>query len=180
MALESTETEKKGNKKVIAIAGAVAGLVLISGIAAYAHFAKTPEPEVTQENGPRAVVTAEGAVEVLDQIVASTPDVIPQYYTVIQTSDWTFTDGGASSVDSYVENSTDNTTPIYFDVFLSDTGELVYSSPVLELGAKIGGFGLDKTLESGSYECIVEYHLVDDEQNTLTTVSVAVDITVSK
>jgi hypothetical protein len=54
----------------------------------------------------------------------------------------------------------------------------VYSSPILELGAVLDEIKLDVDLEAGAYPCTVVYHLVDEEQNTLTTVNIGLNITV--
>jgi hypothetical protein len=78
----------------------------------------------------------------------------------------------------YVENVTDNETPVYFDLIVDETGETVYSSPVLELGAKLEKIKLDTPLEKGDYSCTMVYHLVDENQNTLTTVNVGVTVVV--
>jgi hypothetical protein len=77
-----------------------------------------------------------------------------------------------------VENVTDNETPVYFDLIVDETNEKVYSSPVLELGAKLESFKLDTPLEKGEYQCTVEYHMVDEDQNELTTVNVGVTVVV--
>jgi len=106
------------------------------------------------------------------------PDYIHNNYTFKQSSDWVFPDGSSESTNAYVENSTDNETPMYFDLQVDKTGDIVYSSPVLELGAKIQNFKLDKPLEKGTYECTIIYHLIDDDQNELTHVNVGVNIKV--
>lgn len=103
---------------------------------------------------------------------------IPQNYTVSMTTEWTFPDGASASPDAYVQNLETNDTPVYFDVVREDTGETIYQSPVLALGANIEGIKLDTELPAGTYDCIVTYHLIDDEQNTLTTVNMGLIITV--
>jgi hypothetical protein len=78
---------------------------------------------------------------------------------------WTFADGSAASKDAYVANSTNNKYPIYFDVTLNDTGEKVYSSPVLPVGAELTGITLDKDLDPGTYKAKVLYSLIKDEES---------------
>ena len=78
---------------------------------------------------------------------------------------WTFSDGSAASKDAYVANSTNNKYPIYFDVILNDTGEKVYSSPVLPVGAELTNFSLDKDLDPGTYQATVYYSLIRDEES---------------
>jgi hypothetical protein len=78
---------------------------------------------------------------------------------------WTFADGSAKSNDAYVANSENNKYPIFFDVILKDTGETIYSSPVLPVGSKLTDFALDKHLEAGNYKATVMYSLIRDEQS---------------
>ncbi len=78
---------------------------------------------------------------------------------------WTFADGSAASKDAYVANSTNNKYPIYFDVTLNDTGEKVYSSPVLPVGAEFTDITLDKDLDPGTYKAKVLYSLIKDEES---------------
>lgn len=68
-------------------------------------------------------------------------------------------------------NSKDNETAVYFDVVRNDTKETIYQSPVIPVGQDLSNITLDQDLEAGDYECTLTYHLIDDEQNTLTTVN---------
>ena len=67
---------------------------------------------------------------------------------------------------------------VYFDIIRTDTNERIYASPVLPIGSHLEAITLDSDLDAGTYDCIVEYHLVDEEQNTLGTVSFALTIIV--
>ncbi len=78
---------------------------------------------------------------------------------------WTFPDGSAASKDAYVVNSTNNKYPVYFDVELKDTGEKIYSSPVLPVGADLKNIKLDKDLDPGTYKAVVMYSLIRDEKS---------------
>jgi hypothetical protein len=78
---------------------------------------------------------------------------------------WTFDDGSAKSRDAYVANSTNNKYPIYFDVILNETKDLVYSSPILPVGAELANFSLDQDLDPGTYKATVMYSLIRDEES---------------
>lgn len=78
---------------------------------------------------------------------------------------WTFPDGTAKSPDAYVLNSTNNKYPIYFDVTLDDTEELIYSSPVIPVGADLKDFALSKDLDPGTYDATVMYTLIRDAES---------------
>jgi hypothetical protein len=164
------QTSKKGgvNKKVIVAVAAVI-IVTVIVIVALLILLRKEEPE---EKVRKAVLTPEDAQEVLNDMLSSNNSDAPDRYTVMQNPEWHFKNGQTESYDAYVENSTENETPVYFDVVLDDTGEMVYSSPVLLVGAKISNFKLDVSLAKGTYPCTVIYTLVDDEQNALTTVRI--------
>ena len=174
---ENKGVEKaKGGMKfvVIAIVIVIALLLAVIGVldSKLSQSGKVEEPKEQ-----KSVITAENAQEVIEEWVSEDEDkYVPQYFTVVQNTDWTFADGASPSINASVENDAENETPVYFDVVVDDTGETVFSSPVLELGAKIEKFELDKPLEKGDYVCTVVYHLVDEEQNELTTVNVGTTI----
>jgi len=180
----STRKEKKGGIKAVIVAIVVIAFVgLVSTVAILANklsqadgkpSGTSAQEEVKEQ---KSVITADNIEEVLDDF-GELPDYIPKNYTVKQNSDWRFPDGKSESTNAYVENSTSNETPVYFDLMVDATGEVVYSSPVLELGAKIENFALDKPLEKGEYECTIIYHMVDENQNELTYVNVGVNVIV--
>ena len=97
------------------------------------------------------------------------------YYQVTMNTKWNFTDG--TSKDAYVENSKDNSHTVYFDLKLSSTGEQIYSSPYITVGQKMTGFKLDKDVAAGTHDAIVTYHLVDEANKEVSSVSVSVSLT---
>ncbi|NTV90680.1 MAG: hypothetical protein HGA22_10055 [Clostridiales bacterium] len=96
-------------------------------------------------------------------------------YEVNMNTEWTFE---KKKSDAFVTNSENNTRTVYFDVFIEDTKELIYSSPYIPTGEKVQGFQLDKELEPGDYKGLVTYHLVDDNHEEVSNLSVTVKIKV--
>jgi len=97
------------------------------------------------------------------------------------TTTWNFETGDAVSPDAYVKNVTENTNDVYFDVVLEgDEDQVLYESPVIPRGSELEGIKLDTKLSKGEYPAVVIYHLVDDEQNTVSTLRVGVKIIVAK
>lgn len=170
-----TQKSRKGGTRLVVIGIVVVIAILIGVIVVLVN--KLNNTTKVEQQEKKSVITAENIEEVLEDM-EDLPDYIPKNYTVKQSSDWVFPDGSSESTNAYVENSTDNETPMYFDLQVDKTGDIVYSSPVLELGAKIQSFKLDKPLEKGTYECTIIYHLIDDDQNELTHVNVGVNIKV--
>jgi len=95
-------------------------------------------------------------------------------YTVKMTNDWVFDTATSPSQNVFVENTTRNSHTVYFDLILPETDEVLYSSPYMPVGAKIESITLDVLLPAGEYEPIVIYHLVDNDGNVLSTVSVRI------
>jgi len=112
--------------------------------------------------GSRVILDAESAANVMDEM---RKEVAEGMFECNMSMTWSFDDGSAQSKDAYVANSTNNKYPIYFDVTLNDTGETIYSSPVIPVGADLANFALDKQLEAGDYKATVMYTLIRDEES---------------
>lgn len=83
------------------------------------------------------------------------------------------------SYDAVVQNVEKNTNDVYFDIVLeSDEDRVLYKSPVIPRGGRLEQIALDEKLETGAYNCVVIFHLVDEEQITISTVRVALKIIV--
>jgi hypothetical protein len=131
------------------------------------------------EQPKREVLVTEDNVEEVVQEMKEAEYTPPGYYTVTQNYDWHFPTGDSASTDAHVENVAENTNDVYFDLFLeSDEENPIYQSPVIPLGAALEDFKLDTKLEAGTYDCIMVYHLVDKDQNTISTVSMTVTVIV--
>ena len=96
------------------------------------------------------------------------------YYTCEMNVEWNFKSAAEASYNAYVANSKFNTHTVYFDVNLKDSGELVYSSPYIPVGAQLDEIKLLTELAKGDYDAIVTYYLVNDDKEVLSNVSVAV------
>lgn len=101
-------------------------------------------------------------------------------YEVNMNSKWTFPDGNSASTDAYVGNSVNNRNSVYFTVNLTSDKSEIFKSPILTVGSHIENLKLDKELAAGVYDAVVTYHLLDDNQKELSSVSVSVQITINK
>jgi hypothetical protein len=158
--------------------GGAAALVIAALVVAFNLGAgsRTTMIEAEPVAGGRGVVAVPENVEELRE-KAQQP-VEDGYYETRMNVEWVFPGPGEPSSNAYVENSTNNKRTVYFDLVLADTNELVYSSPFIPVGAKLEKFQLDAEIPEGEYKGIVTYHLVDDDYQELTTVSVAVTLRV--
>lgn len=166
------------SKKII-IALACTSIVLIAIlVGVIIRLMQKPENVTTvASDGRGTLVTEENVKSLVDK--AQEP-VADGYYTTSMNIDWYFDNGKAESSNAYVENDISNTRTVYFDLMLADTGEIVYSSPYIPVGAKLTDFALTTDLAAGDYNAVVKYHLVDDEHNELSTVSVSVTLHILK
>ena len=152
---------EKGKKKKVGIIILVVIILVLVGVIFYFLISRKPEDNVED------VIAQMGDEEFVD----------PGYYTVTMNYDWHFATSDAVSSDAYVENVTGNTNAVYFDLFLtSDEENAIYKSPVIPVGSSLRDIALDTTLDVGTYDCVAVYHLVDDDQNSISTLRVTVTV----
>ena len=166
-------SEKKNNKKVIILGISSATIIILLVIVIVLFLKKAENPDVNSLGGHVTLVTKENVDEVEDKIRNVSAD---DSYHAIMSVEWTFENGSAKSTDAYVENSITNSRTVYFDVNLSSTNELIYSSPYLPLGSKLNDITLTKDLDAGDYPALVTYYLVDDDDNVITNLTLAITV----
>lgn len=166
----SSQNKKKPSPAVIIC---IVLLIVVAGLLVVVIGVLNSKPEEEEDLSGRGTLATEDNVEDLIAEVESNTDAA---YTVSMNIDWNFEDGSSPSSNAYVENDVSNSRTVYFDLILADTSEVVYSSPYIPLGSKLTDFALDKDLDAGDYIAIVEYHLVDDDHNEVSTVSVTVTL----
>lgn len=170
---------KRSRMLLILCAVIIVLLIAIVALLLKGHSnANISSEEETSSPRRNVVVNEENAEEVAEEII-NQKTVSPGTYRVTMNSTWNFQDGASSSDNAYIENSTANTNAVYCDLQLSDTEEIIYQSPVIPVGSYLDNIKLDKDLDAGTYDCVLIYHLVDDEQNTLATLRMAVKVVVA-
>lgn len=168
---DKVKTDKK-DKKIIIIGICILFIILIGVII----FLVTREKE--EDTKRNVVVTKDNVEEVIDGMLDE-EYIEPGYYSASMSTEWHFATGDAISEDAYVENLVENTNDVYFDVFLADDeDDPILKSPILPRGSQLEDIALDKALSAGTYECVMVYHLVDEEQNTVSTLRVGLTIIV--
>ena len=179
MAIKAKQSSSLGKGGVIAIVVSVAVvIVLLVVIVVLLSKRKEPEEEVAVR---RNVMVTQGNVDDVVGEMLSQEYVAPGYYSTSMSTTWHFATGEAVSEDAYVENKAKNTNDVYFDVFLADDEENpILQSPVIPRGARLDDIALDTPLDAGTHDCVVVYHLVDDEQNTISTLRIALTIIVEQ
>lgn len=161
---------QKSSSKGLKVAIIVIAILLVIAIAVILFILLRPKEEPESIDARGTLVTKNN----LDDVTINTEQVEDGYFETSMTINWHF--DGTESEDAYVANVTENTRTVYFDLNLADTGETIYSSPYIPVGSEMSGLVLDKELEPGTYETIMVYHLVDDDHNEKSKVSVALTI----
>lgn len=170
----SKETSKTNKSLVmVCVVGAIVIVALVCVIVAMMNSKNGVNEAGDAEKKRPVVVTPENAEKMAEQILSNEEETegVPLSYQVTMNSTWEFEDGKSESTNAYVANSKDNETPVYFDVVRNDTQETIYQSPVIPVGQDLSSITLNQDLDAGDYECTLTYHLIDEEQNTLTTVN---------
>lgn len=154
---------------------AVAIITILIGVIIFLLLSRNTEPEEEKRN---VVVTPENVESVLDELVEKKQETVaPGYYTATMNTTWHFASGNEASYDAIVENVEANTNDVYFDIVLEeDESFVLMKSPVIPRGGRLEEITLDETLEAGSYNCVVIYHLIDEDQNTLSTLRISITI----
>lgn len=166
--MNEQEQKKKGKGGVLV----VIVIVALIGIIIFLLLSRKEE----SKDRRNVLVTPENVERVLQEAGEAQQS---GYYTVTMNPVWHFATGEEASYDAVVENVEKNTNDVYFDVVLSeDEEQVLYSSPVIPRGGRLESIALDKTLQSGTYDCVVVYHLVDEEQNSLSTLRVSITVVV--
>ena len=167
----SNQAGKRGKKKTVGIVILIVVIFVLVGVILYLLMSR--EPEDKRRN---VVVTPDNVEDVIEQM-EDEDFVDPGYYTVTMNYDWHFATGDAVSSNAYVENALENMNSVYLDVFLAqDEENAIYKSPIIPVGSSLREIKLDTSLSAGTYDCVAVYHLVDDDQNTISTLRVTVTV----
>lgn len=168
----SPNSEGKKRGKVIAVT-AVIFVVLILVVALILILFK-PKSDISGNN---AVVTPDNVDEILAQM--QDKQVAKGTYDVVMNTTWEFEKGDSASTDAYVENATDNTNDVYFDIVRSDTGDTIFTSPTIPVGSHLENITLDTPLEAGTHACVLTYHLLDESGNSTSKLNINLTIIVN-
>jgi hypothetical protein len=185
----SDNTQEKGNQTGSAKRGfaiIIVFLVIIIALVAVIAFllgrntgvSDTSDNENSRElvESSRVVLDEDSAANVMDEM---RKEVEEGMFACNMSMTWTFENGEAESKDAFVANNPNNTHPIYFDLYLEDTGELIYSSPIIPVGSQLTNFKLDKALPVGTYDAKCAYSLLKDEESQEVTSNVNFIITIN-
>ncbi|SDB28758.1 hypothetical protein SAMN02910298_01395 [Pseudobutyrivibrio sp. YE44] len=174
----SDNTNSKGSNSLkIAIVVGIVVIVALLGVIIFLLVGKDKAEEPEKRN---VVVTQDNVDDVVEEMTMA-DYVEPGYYDTQMSTTWTFATGSDVSEDAYVANDVSNTNDVYFDVVMADDeSNVIYKSPVLPRGSEIKTIALDTPLDAGTYDCVCIYHLIDEEQKTVSTLRIGITIVVNQ
>lgn len=174
---EQKNTNNSGKKWKIILTICVVAIIILLG--AVIFLLTNRKEDVLEESEKRnVVVNQENAEEIAIEMIEQ-EYIAPGYYNASMSTSWHFETGDAISEDAYVSNLAENTNDVYFDVFLEDQeDDPILESPVIPRGSELEDIALDRPLDVGTYDCVMVYHLIDEEQNTVSTLRVGLEIIV--
>ena len=173
-----TQALGKGVKVALIVGAALIVVLLGAVVLLLSSRTNSAQTEVEETPNRSVLVTPENVEETVEEIVQE-KYVAPGYFEVEMSNVWHFATGEAISEDAYVANPMRNSNDVYFDLFVSDDmSNPVLESPVIPRGGAFENFALDAKLNAGTYDCVMIYHLVDENQNTLSTLQVTVTVIV--
>lgn len=164
--------------KIAIVIGSVV-IVVLSGVIVALMLRGKEDAGQGEDADKRSMVLTESNEEEVVGEMTDKDYIAPGYYNAQMTNEWHFANGEAESEDAYVINDAGNTNDVYFDVVLAeDESKVIYKSPVIPRGGELQGIKLDEALAAGTYDCVLIYHLVDKDQNTISTVRVGITVIV--
>lgn len=156
---DNSKINEKGNKKKFGIVILGILLVIIIGLlTAVVVLLLRKEPEQERDDG--VYVMEEGNY---NQIAEQMEGQVQEgYFETYMNMEWTFPDGTSESTDAILGNSPNNSKPIRCEVLLSDTGEKIFATEAIPVGAQLPPFKLDVDLEAGVYNAVCRIYLLQE------------------
>lgn len=147
---------EKKKKTAVLIGAVVLILVIIIGVLVFLLLKK-------DEAEPAGYTMDEGNYEQIIEDMES--EVKEGYFETYMNTEWTFPDGTSKTADAVFGNSSNNTKPIRCEVQLAETGEVIYKTGVLPVGAVLEPFQLDQDLDAGTYDAVCMVYLLDEAED---------------
>lgn len=150
------------NKKTKVIVICISIVAFLAIGAAVAMFVFMMNRNGNPENAGSYTMDEGNYQQILDDM---SEQVQEGYFETYMTSDWTFPDGSSEATDAMLGNSPNNTKPIRCELLLSETGEKIFETGVIPVGALVSPIKLDRKLDAGTYEATCMIYLMDEKED---------------
>lgn len=174
---ENTDSPKKGNKKLVILICILIAIIAGLIVAVVILFNSSKQEEHKKAEVRSILVNEDNKDTFMQEFEDNSEDT--KYHCRMSTN-WTFQSGGIKSEDAYVANIEPNHYPIYFEVKVNGEEEPYYTSPTIPVGSEIKGLELDRKLEPGDYDGTVDYHLINDDGDEVSSMAFTIVIHVLK
>lgn len=115
-----------------------------------------------KDDGPQNVYTMEE--ENYRQIMEDMSAQVEEgYFETYMTTEWVFPDGSSEASEAMLGNAPNNTKPIRCELLLDETGETLFQTGVLPVGALVSPIRLDRDLEAGVYDATCMIYLMKEK-----------------
>ncbi len=148
------------NKKTKVIVACVCILALIATGAAVTMFILMNR----EDDAPQTTYTMDEGnyQQIMDDMSAQVQE---GYFETYMTTEWKFPDGVSEASDAMLGNSPNNTKPIRCELLLDETGEVLFESGVIPVGALVSPIQLERDLEAGTYETTCMIYLMNEKED---------------
>lgn len=155
--------DKEQRKRKAVVIGICALLVILIALAVIIVFLLINKDEDKEPKSNDTYVIDEGNyTQIKDEMDNRVQE---GYFETYMTTDWIFPDGNSEATEALLGNSPNNVKPIRCEVMLEDTGELLFSTGVIPVGAQIPSIKLDVDLDAGVYDAVCMIYLLDEMED---------------
>lgn len=147
------------NKKAKILVACVCAVALLAVGAAVAMFIMMNNKE---DDAPQTAYTMEedNYQQIMENMSAQVQE---GYFETYMTTEWVFPDGSSEASEAMLGNSPNNTKPIRCELLLDETGEILFKTGVMPVGALVSPIKLDKDLDAGVYDATCMIYLMNDK-----------------
>lgn len=150
------------NKKTKIIIACISIVALLAVGAAVAMFVMMMNKEDTPEDNGVYTMDEGNYQQIMDDM---TEQVQEGYFETYMTTDWIFPDGSSEASDAMLGNSPNNTKPIRCELLLDETGEKLFETNVIPVGALVSPIKLNKDLDAGTYDATCMIYLMNEKDD---------------
>lgn len=161
----SKEKNGNSNKKIVILLSGVAVLlvvVIVVLVIMLMSASKKTDDSLTDKDYKKLEITEANYAQIEEMMEKSVEE---GYLETYMNTNWTFPDGTSPSVDAIFGNSPNNTKPINAVVTVRDTGEVIYESGVLPVGAQVSEIILLRDLDAGKYDAVCTISLLNENED---------------
>lgn len=150
------------NKKTKIIIACICIVALLAVGAAVAMFVMMMNKEDTPQDNGVYTMDEGNYQQIMDDM---SEQVQEGYFETYMTTDWVFPDGSSEASDAMLGNSPNNTKPIRCELLLDETGEKLFETNVIPVGALVSPIKLNKDLDAGTYDATCMIYLMNEKDD---------------